>query len=613
MNRPSTIELFGGLCVKQGDQTIARFRTQKTAVLLAYLACFLRRTHPREELVELLWPDTDIESGRTSLRTALASLRRQLEPPGTPENSVLVADRANVRLNPDVVSTDVAAFETALRAAKHTEDPAERTAHLTRAVERYRGPLLPGFYEDWALRERERLEQLFIGASRDLALALEQSGDFSRAIDYAHRAVTADPLSEEAHAYLIHLYAAAGQPAAAQRQYAELKRILHKELGEVPSPATQALVERLLQEPRASTLRSTPTASQSQPLSPSMPTAPRALSLAPLEGIGSPQPRLPLQLTRFFGRKEEIARLEQIFGSGETRLLTLTGPGGSGKTRLALEAARRLTETFEGRVYFAPLADITDPRLIAGTLLEALGVQPAAEVEPLAQVAGALAGRPALLILDNFEQVAEEGAQVVWTLLERVPTLACLVTSRHRLDIGGEREFPVPPLPVPSMPGAPERLATYPSVRLFVDRAQAARPDFQITRDNAATVAALCERLEGIPLAIELAAAWVGTLTVAQILARLEHRFDLLTSRRKDLSPRHRTLRAAIEWSYRLLPAELQRFFARWRPLKPSVKSRKRWNSSSSCANARWRSRRRRRTGCASACWNRSETTHRNS
>src|SRR5262249_20125903 len=152
---------------------------QKTAILLAYLAYHLTATHSREELIELLWPESDPEAGRTSLRTALASLRRQIEPPGVPENSVLVADRTYIRLNPEVVSTEVAAFEAALQAAKRSSDPNVRAQKLAQAVKLYHGPLLPGFYEDWALQERGRLEQLFLAALRDLALTLERAGDLA--------------------------------------------------------------------------------------------------------------------------------------------------------------------------------------------------------------------------------------------------------------------------------------------------------------------------------------------------------------------------------------------------------------------------------------------------
>jgi predicted ATPase/DNA-binding SARP family transcriptional activator len=293
---------------------------------------------------------------------------------------------------------------------------------------------------------------------------------------------------------------------------------------------------------------------------------------------------LPVQFTRFFGREEEIARLRELLLATETRLVTLTGSGGTGKTRLALAAAERLRMAFEGAIWFIPLADLADADLIPSKALEALRLQRSPSVEPLEQVVHFLSRQPSLLLLDNFEHLVSDGASFVRTLLERVPTLTCLVTSRQRLDLAGEREVQVGPLPVPEtargkgegaegnrvhpenrLPLAPcpspEALLQCASVRLFVDRAQAVRPDFQVTAANAAVVTALCARLEGLPLAIELAAARAGVLTPQQMLARLERRFELLVRRGRPADPRHRSLRAALDWSYQLLSSEVQRFF----------------------------------------------------
>ena len=255
-----------------------------------------------------------------------------------------------------------------------------------------------------------------------------------------------------------------------------------------------------------------------------------------------------------------------------TRLVTLTGPGGSGKTRLALEATRQITDhtgsRFLGPVCFVPLADLSDARLIPAAIAEALALPRADDAEPLGQIVAALAGLPpALLILDNFEHLVERGAPLILALLTRLPALTCLVTSRRRLSLPGERECPVPPLSVPPLflPDAPETpalVAQAAGVQLFVDRAQATRPDFQLTRGNAAAVAALCRSLEGIPLAIELVAARAMALTPAQMNARLVQRFELLTSRREDKENRHRSLWAALAWSYDLIPPPLRRFFA---------------------------------------------------
>ena len=273
---------------------------------------------------------------------------------------------------------------------------------------------------------------------------------------------------------------------------------------------------------------------------------------------------LPLQFTRFFGREREISALREMLLLPDVRLVTLSGTGGTGKTRLALEVAERLVEPFGGAVYFVPLADLSDPRRIADAVLDSLRVPRSPQREPLDQAVEALARQPSLLVLDNFEQLVEGGgAQIVQTLLSRAPALTCLVTSRQVLGLSIEREFTLSPLPTPSGGETPERLSLFESVQLFVDRAQQVKPDFQVTNRNAPAVAQLCSRLEGIPLALELAAARAQVLTPLQMLSQLDQRFGFLVSRKRDLSERHRTLRAAIDWSYRLLPPELQHFFCR--------------------------------------------------
>jgi DNA-binding SARP family transcriptional activator len=242
------IELLGGLRVEGGGRTVTRFPTQKTAALLGYLAYYRDRAHPREVLTTLLWPEAEREAARHRLNVALSSLRQQLTPPGALTNALFVSDRFTVQLNPAAVTTDVAAFEAAVRAglnppAAHGGPPAKRIPCLARAVDLYRGALLPGFYEDWISAEQLRLEALFFEALHPLIALLEQAGDRDRALQYALRGVSVDPLREEPHRELMRLYAAAGQPAAALRQYRDLERKLQQEVGEAPSPATRQLME----------------------------------------------------------------------------------------------------------------------------------------------------------------------------------------------------------------------------------------------------------------------------------------------------------------------------------------------------------------------------------
>ncbi len=533
------VQLLGGFQIRQGDRLISRFKTYRMAVLLARLALVPERGHTREELVGLLWPDAEPEAGRGSLRTALAGLRRQLADPGeTDPDGVtpLETDRLQVRLRPGSVSVDVAEFEAAVKAAERATGLG-RAERLTGALELYRGELLPGYHEDWIASERERLAQTYRATLRRLILAWEEGGDLPQALEAAQRAVSLFPAEEDIHRELIRLYVRMARADEARRQYQVLERTLRDEGSGPPSQATRALVAALL-------------AGGGDGQAVALPLAPAA------------SPRfspLPAPLTRFFGRDDEMGRLGEWLRRRDVRLVTLTGPGGAGKTRLALETARRSTGFFQGAVLFVGLASLSDGDGVLDAVADALRLTLTAGPSQEEQVAAALDGQPTLLILDNLEQIAESAGPLVERLLTRVPDLICLVTSRQRLDIPGEREFPLPPLPVP--PARAASPADYPSVQLFVDRAQAGLPDFQITPDNAPAVAALCGWLEGSPLALELAAGWAQALTPAQMLARMGDRFSLLVSRRKGAPPRHRTLRDAIEWSYRLLSPELQRFF----------------------------------------------------
>jgi predicted ATPase/DNA-binding SARP family transcriptional activator len=613
------IELLGGLRVRfpgtgesAAETVVSRFSLQRSASLLAYLAYFGERPHPRDLLIELLWPMHEPTAGRNNLRVLLSSLRRELTPKGA-DVSLIVADRTLVGLRPGA-TTDVREFTAALDAAAHASSLSERAALWEAALHLYGGELLPGAYEEWVLTARLHLAERHLDALRQVALAREQMGDRDAAMEWARRAIQADPLREDAHFLLMRLYAAVGQPQAVLRQYQELERILRTELGETPSAEARALVEELRRgartlviaepatvvrgpsteitnrpptgdaEPAASTAGETP-----PPRSPgpdgSVSEDAGSLVVGPSSFVGS-KATLPVQLTRFFGREEEITQLTSLLCSEVTRLVTLTGPGGSGKTRLAIAAARRLEFFFGPAITFVPLADLADAARIPDAIAGALSFTRSAERTTEEQVASHLQGTPWLLVLDNYEHLVEPGALLVRRLLEQVPTLTCLVTSRQTLSVGGEQELPVRPLPTPRAPMARlqapgarlkegtapglergawslGRLLGYPSVQLFLDRARAIRPEFELTEANAASVGTLCDRLDGLPLAIELAAARIGVLIPEQILEQLEQRFSLLVSRQRDLPARHRSLRAAVETSCSLLAPELQQFFRR--------------------------------------------------
>jgi predicted ATPase/class 3 adenylate cyclase len=284
----------------------------------------------------------------------------------------------------------------------------------------------------------------------------------------------------------------------------------------------------------------------------------------PLRTLEDHPNNLPLQPTTLVGREREVAEVIQRLLASETRLLTLTGPGGTGKTRLALQAAAELLEEFDDGTFFVSLAALTDPELVASAIAAPLGVVEAAD-RPLEEgVIEYLREKKLLLVLDNFEQVLA-GAQLVGQLLAACPHLKILATSRIPLGLYGEREYLVPPLslPDPERPPSLEHLTQYEAVRLFIERAQDARPDFSVSNENAPAVAEICARLDGLPLAIELAAARIKVLPPQKMLDRLSDRLKLLARGARDLPERQRTLRATMEWSHALLEEGEKVLFAR--------------------------------------------------
>lgn len=561
------IRLFGGLFAERVGHPLVRFQTRKTGGLLAYLAYHLPDVISRDLLIEQYWPELDIDGGRNSLSVALTSLRRQLEPPDVPPGSVIVSTRLGVRLNGDTVRTDVQEFRAL---ADEPQDDPVLTG--TAAISLYRGYLLPACYDDWTTPERDRLEAAFVRLVSASVQALEERGDYDLALEHALAAAGAAPDHEPSHQDVIRLYRLLGRNLEALRQYKTLEERMREEWGRAPSAATRGLLDGLgvdrhaLRRVREKIRRDK--VCTMAPAAPRQETPPRPIAAATPAGCDLPS--LPRPITRFFGREEEIAQLTRSFSQGgneraddSDRLVTITGAAGAGKTRLALEAARSLANTFEGRTAYVPIGAITDPNLVFDALLTAIGVrQTPGETLP-EQLFNVLANQRFLLVLDNAEHLGLGCAQSVAVLLETLPELSLLITSRVPLGIAGERLFPLAPLPTPSQPGTPERLLEFACVRMFVDRAQAVSPDFQITPRNASAIAAVCEKLEGMPLAIELAAARVSALTPAQMLVELERRFKFLVSKQRTVEDRHRTLEAALEWSFDLLPASTQRFFSR--------------------------------------------------
>lgn len=295
-----------------------------------------------------------------------------------------------------------------------------------------------------------------------------------------------------------------------------------------------------------------------QVLAPGLPT-----EFGPIKTLENRPNNLPLQPTAFIGRERELEAVVELMQRPETRLLTLTGAGGTGKTRIALQAAAELLDDYQDGSFFVSLASITDPALVPASIGQELGLIEVRGQPMLETVRTYLRDRKLLLVLDNFEQVMD-AAHYLPQLLAAAPGLNVIVTSRAALRVRGEQEFAVPPLSVPNVRRLPAlaQLSQFDAVRLFIERARNVKPDFEVTNENAPAVAEICSRLDGLPLAIELAAARVRLLPPQSMLSRLQSRLTLLTGGARDLPARQRTLRGAMDWSYELLAPEVQRLFA---------------------------------------------------
>ncbi|MCW5936051.1 MAG: tetratricopeptide repeat protein [Fimbriimonadaceae bacterium] len=551
------VRLFGRLTVAVGETETSRFRTEKTAALLGYLAYHLGRPVTRESLIDMLWPDSFGEQGRQSLRTALSSLRKLLD---SPDGNGLQADRDSVCLNPDLVSTDVRQFERLLEAAAGETDAGVRVRQRESALQLVQGPLLQGQDEDWIIPQLLKLEEQWVEATLGLVADYRRLENLSSAVMAVKRTIAVAPLREDLHVALIKLYGEEGRSAEALRQFEELERLLDSQWGEAPSAAAvQALeaserdgdVEEQIQAVKkrlAASIREAP--GQAEPAGP-----PSHASRA----------NLPAELSKFFNRVDEIARIVDLLSPESTdpgRLLTVVGFGGCGKTRLSIRVASVLAEAYGGRVWFVPLASLRDPGLLPYTVGSVLIGNQAQQGDPWVSIRNTLAGGPSLLVLDNYEQVAEGGAPFVQDLLSASSDVRILVTSRTRLHVEGERLFNLNPLVTPSVAASLAQISQNDSLRLFVDRAKAVRQDFELTVDNVRPVAEICARLDGLPLALELAAGRVGLASPAQIVGQLAHRLDAFATKRHGPDGRHRNLRACIEWSYDLLHDETRPGFA---------------------------------------------------
>lgn len=511
--------------------------SRKAFALLAYLAMNPHH-HRRDSLVNLLWPDSTRAKGKACLRTSLYDLKQALD------GDLFETDRETITLRSDSdVGLDVSRFQSLITGCGthgHAPDDvcSRCTQPLDEAVSVYGGDFLEGFglknsvnFDDWQRAQAEKLRADLDGAFDRLIRCSKGEGEYTKAIAYARQWLPLDRMNESAHRLLIDLYARSGKRAASLRQYEQCVEILQEELGVSPEEATEKLYEAVKQNR----------------LRPSVP-----VFVEPLE---KNQYNILYQATSFVGRQKELASIKRLLPG--CRLLTLTGAGGCGKTRLAFKAAIDAARNFEHGVRVVQLAKLADSDGVLIAVARALNLHDQSG-RPIRDVLfDFLRSRSMLIVLDNCEHLIEACSELAGGLLRDCRNIKLLVTSREAMNIAGEQVWRVPSLACPDYQAIDKadtsELIGHDAVALFLVRTKSALPEYRVTDHDACVAARICSRLDGIPLAIELAANRMKMLSAGEILKRLAGQFDMLTGGGRTALPRHRTVRATIDWSYNLL------------------------------------------------------------
>jgi len=554
-----TLALLGPFQATVDGRTVTGFPTEKARALLAYLAVEADRPHPRATLAALLWPEMPDEAAMSNLRKTLHRLRQALDAPapGLADRVVRIT-RQTVQFDVTLCAVDAASVRALLEAsAAHPHRQLARCVpcleRLAHAVALYRGELLSGLaladapeFEEWLLLEREAALQQALRTLSTLADAETLRGAYEQAQAYAARQLALDPCREEAHRQAMRALALAGQRSAALAQYAACRRRLDETLGVEPETETVALYERI-QQGRA------PDGADAEPGQP------------PLGAV--PLVHLPPQVTPFIGRARELRQIQERLLDPACRLLTVLGGGGMGKTRLSIQAAQQLAATSDvvDAITFISLAEVSDADALPGALAASLGLPPDATRDPWQRVLDYLRPGAHLLVLDNVEHLLSTAPRLA-ELLATAPGTRLLVTSRTPLALQAEWRLPLEGLELErpeQTGGATAEAVAADAVRLFVQAARRVRPDFALTPAVAADVERICQLVQGMPLALEIAATWTRALDCGAIADEIVRDMAFLVSSLRDAPARHHSVEAVFAQSWRLLAPDDQERLAR--------------------------------------------------
>ena len=520
MSNELEVKLLGRFEVSRDGKPIA-ITSRPAQSLFAYLILNAGTSHRREKLAGMLWPDSLEETARDNLRHALWRIRKAL---GSSSSSrFLHADDLGISFKATAdYWLDTAALE------KLGQDAP--TDELITVLSNYQGELLPGFYDEWVVLEREHLYSIFEHNMARLMSLLRDEKRWLEILDWAERWIKLGQKPEPAYRALMSAHAAKGDMSKVAASYERCVKSL-REFGMEPSEQTKELYKDLKSGKETARVSSAKTKRTKNETS----------------------SNIPVPLTSFVGREKELKEIARLLST--SRLLTLTGSGGVGKTRLAIHTAHDSIRKFKDGVFWVGLVGLSDENLIPSAIAGSLNVREGSDEPLIETIRTYLKRKEVLLVIDNCEHLIRDCAHYAEQLLAACPKLKILATSIEALGLFNETTWQVPSLPLPETQGqlSLKELQAYSSIELFGARAGNAKNSFVLDERNAYSVAQICRRLDGIPLAIELAAARIKVLSVDEIAARLDDRFSLLTAGSRTAVPRHQTLRATIDWSHDLL------------------------------------------------------------